>query len=136
VISGADDIFRATDVGPDPTDPTDPAVRLVRPFAAAPGAAPLAAETAVDVHALLEVGLSQRDVIDANQVVAYFTYVNRSPQVWAYSSRGRPRAPLPEAELPATQHHPFPCPRRGQVGDAGSSAAAATCPPPAPSGPR
>jgi uncharacterized protein YciW len=31
----------------------------------------------VDVHALLAVGLSQRDVIDANQVVAYFNYVNR-----------------------------------------------------------
>jgi len=44
VITGADDIFRVTDVGP---DPTDPAVRLVRPFAAAPGAAPLAAETAL-----------------------------------------------------------------------------------------
>jgi uncharacterized protein YciW len=31
----------------------------------------------VDVQSLLEVGLSQRDVIDANQVVAYFNYVNR-----------------------------------------------------------
>ncbi len=30
-----------------------------------------------DVRALLEAGLSERDVIDANQVVAYFNYVNR-----------------------------------------------------------
>jgi hypothetical protein len=44
VITGADDIFGATDVGPNPTDPT---LRLVRPFAAAPGSAPLAAETAL-----------------------------------------------------------------------------------------
>lgn len=44
MITGADDIFRATDVGPDPTDPT---VRLVRPLAAAPGSAPLAAEAAL-----------------------------------------------------------------------------------------
>jgi len=31
----------------------------------------------VDVHALLEVGLSPRDVIDANQVVGYVNDVNR-----------------------------------------------------------
>ncbi len=31
----------------------------------------------VDVRALLEVGLSQRDVIDANRVVACFSDVNR-----------------------------------------------------------
>ena len=30
-----------------------------------------------DVRALLDAGLSERDVIDANQVVAYFNYVNR-----------------------------------------------------------
>lgn len=30
-----------------------------------------------DVQALLDVGLAPRDVIDANQVVAYFNYVNR-----------------------------------------------------------
>ncbi len=32
---------------------------------------------ATDVDALREVGLSDRDVVDANQVVAYFNYVNR-----------------------------------------------------------
>lgn len=30
-----------------------------------------------DVDALRAVGLSDRDVVDANQVVAYFNYVNR-----------------------------------------------------------
>jgi uncharacterized protein YciW len=30
-----------------------------------------------DVGALLAAGLTERDVIDANQVVAYFNYVNR-----------------------------------------------------------
>jgi uncharacterized peroxidase-related enzyme len=30
-----------------------------------------------DVQALLDAGLTERDVIDANQVVAYFNYVNR-----------------------------------------------------------
>jgi uncharacterized protein YciW len=30
-----------------------------------------------DVQALLDAGLSARDVIDANQVIAYFNYVNR-----------------------------------------------------------
>jgi uncharacterized protein YciW len=39
-----------------------------------PGGAALQ-ETAL--HALLEAGLSERDVIDANQVVAYFNYGNR-----------------------------------------------------------
>lgn len=32
---------------------------------------------AADVDALREAGLSDRDVVDANQVVAYFNYVNR-----------------------------------------------------------
>lgn len=36
-----------------------------------------AAVQEVDVQSLLEIGLAQRDVIDANQVVAYFNYVNR-----------------------------------------------------------
>jgi uncharacterized peroxidase-related enzyme len=36
-----------------------------------------AAVTEDDVRALLAVGLSPGDVIDANQVVAYFNYVNR-----------------------------------------------------------
>jgi uncharacterized protein YciW len=36
-----------------------------------------AAVTEADVRALLDVGLRPRDVIDANQVVAYFNYVNR-----------------------------------------------------------
>jgi uncharacterized protein YciW len=30
-----------------------------------------------DVQALVAAGLTERDVIDANQVVAYFNYVNR-----------------------------------------------------------
>lgn len=30
-----------------------------------------------DVQLLLDAGLSERDVIDANQVVSYFNYVNR-----------------------------------------------------------
>ena len=30
-----------------------------------------------DVDALRDVGLSDRDIVDANQVVAYFNYVNR-----------------------------------------------------------
>jgi uncharacterized protein YciW len=29
------------------------------------------------VRALLDAGLTERDVIDANQVIAYFNYVNR-----------------------------------------------------------
>lgn len=41
VITGADSVFRAHDVGPDPEDPTR---RLVRPFAADSGAAPFAFE--------------------------------------------------------------------------------------------
>ncbi len=32
---------------------------------------------ATDVDALREAGLSDRDIVDANQVVAYFNYVNR-----------------------------------------------------------
>ncbi len=32
---------------------------------------------AADVDALRDAGLSDRDVVDANQVVAYFNYVNR-----------------------------------------------------------
>ena len=32
---------------------------------------------ASDVDALRDVGLSDRDIVDANQVVAYFNYVNR-----------------------------------------------------------
>lgn len=42
IITGADGIFRAADIGP---DPTDPARRLIRPFTANPGSAPIAAET-------------------------------------------------------------------------------------------
>ncbi len=41
VITGADSVFRAHDAGPDPVDQLK---RLVRPFAADPGAAPLAFE--------------------------------------------------------------------------------------------
>lgn len=44
VITGADGVFRATDVGPDPDDPER---RLVRPFAADPDSEPLAAELRV-----------------------------------------------------------------------------------------
>jgi uncharacterized peroxidase-related enzyme len=33
---------------------------------------------AADVDALRDEGLSDRDVVDANQVVAYFNYVNRT----------------------------------------------------------
>lgn len=33
--------------------------------------------TETDVEALRLVGLSDRDIVDANQVVAYFNYVNR-----------------------------------------------------------
>ena len=35
---------------------------------------------AADVDALRDAGLSDRDVVDANQVVAYFNYVNRVAQ--------------------------------------------------------
>jgi len=51
-------------------------LRALHTYALALTADPSAVQE-VDVHALLEVGLSQRDVIDANQVVAYFNYVNR-----------------------------------------------------------
>ena len=44
VITGADSVFRAHDAGPDPEDPSR---RLVSPFAAEPGAAPLSFESSL-----------------------------------------------------------------------------------------
>ena len=57
-------------------DALPPRLRALHTYALALTTNPSAVQE-VDVHALLEVGLSQRDVIDANQVVAYFNYVNR-----------------------------------------------------------
>jgi uncharacterized peroxidase-related enzyme len=53
-----------------------PRLRALRTYALALTADPSSMQEP-DVRALLAAGLSERDVIDANQVVAYFNYVNR-----------------------------------------------------------
>ncbi len=53
-----------------------PRLRALHGYALALTARPSSVERA-DVEALLHAGLSEREVIDANQVIAYFNYVNR-----------------------------------------------------------
>lgn len=53
-----------------------PRMRALRQYALALTASPSSVERS-DVQLLLDAGLSPRDVIDANQVVSYFNYVNR-----------------------------------------------------------
>lgn len=57
-------------------DGLPPRLRALHGYALALTAQPAAVDEA-DVRVLLDAGLSARDVIDANQVVAYFNYVNR-----------------------------------------------------------
>lgn len=53
-----------------------PRLRALHGYALALTASPSAVQEG-DVRTLLDAGLSEREVIDANQVVAYFNYVNR-----------------------------------------------------------
>jgi len=57
-------------------DAFPPRLRALHGYALALTARPASVEEA-DVRAMLEKGLSERDVIDANQVISYFNYVNR-----------------------------------------------------------
>lgn len=54
-----------------------------------------------DVQRLQDAGLSARDVIDANQVVAYFNYVNRVASGLGVQLEGHDHGHPPEAEPPA-----------------------------------
>lgn len=57
-------------------DALPPRLRALHSYAIALTTSPSAVAEA-DVRALLAAGLTEREVIDANQVVSYFNYVNR-----------------------------------------------------------